>query len=272
MFTDLTIEPQKEGKGRSFSATCLAYVEADGLWSGGESDTDNIRPVFAMFAGSENELRPFVTNLTMGRRANFPERYRSKKERMEFLKSTRYKVTWQREHEGSIATLYLPELFQIDPGMVDPAGVKFVLLPTLEWCENQYIKTQAIVRHVRELFPALPKEADNKWLASMVPTAFLFSVYLDRRTRCPIYSDGRFYLQLLVACLACGIASLAQDSNYEEFRYSNDFGINSQHGFRSSLTSEMGCSRGVALKATHDEVEQVLAEQVALFFRTTKGR
>ena len=42
-------------KTRQFQAELLAYVQGDTLWEGGKAATDNIRPVWAMFAGSEQE-------------------------------------------------------------------------------------------------------------------------------------------------------------------------------------------------------------------------
>lgn len=274
---DIIIAPQQEGKGRSFSATCLATIEADRLWSGG--GTDNMRPVWSMFAGSEQELRPFVMNLRSGRKGVFIKSNgytRSKDEKLEFLKSCGFETTWQREVEGSIATVFLPELFQMDPGMVEVAGANFIVLHTKEWANRQSIDINPLVRHVRDMIPKnregepyLPSDS----LAELVPSAFLFSAYLDRRTRCPLLSDARFYLQLLVACLTEGLASLPRASgSYYNSYDRKEFGINGFFGFETQGLDDLGFATPIAFSAGHSEIERVLAEQVTLFFQKTGGR
>lgn len=275
MIREATIAPQTEGKGRTFTAMCLASVEADLLWEGGQTDTDDQRPVWAMFAGSEQELRPFMVNLKQGRKCEMPKgsyHYRRKNERMNILRSAGYTITWQREVEGSMATIYLPDLFLLDPGMVDPAGAAFVLLPTVEWANAQRIEVGPIVRHVQPMIPLTYEKApalSEDELAALVPTSFLFAAYLDRRTRCPLLSDGRFYMQLLIACLKEGLASFESGSRHY---YDRQFGVHSFFGFTTIGTDDLGFSRGIAFKADHNAIERVLAEQVAIFFNLTGGR
>lgn len=272
MIQRAVIEPQTEGKGRSFSAVCLASVEADLLWEGGQTNTEEKRPVWAMFAGSEQELRPFMANLRTGRRIELPNEYgHSRSERMTFLKSARHTVTWQREVEGSIATVYLPELFLMDPGMVDPDGIAFVVLPSDAWSKSQVIDQAPLVQHVA---PLVPRNYDRSpvltedTIAEMVPLAFLFASYLDRRTRCPLLADGRFYLQLMLACLEEGVASLPA----ERHGYSREWGVGQRFGFIATGTKELGMSHGIAFKAEHHEIDKILAEQVTLFFNMTGNR
>ncbi len=122
----VSIEPKQEGKGRTFSAMCLSLIAAPSL-SPFQSSSDDIRPVLATFAATDTALRPFVTNLQLGRKANFPGRHG---ERVEFLRSAGYQTLLQREAEGTIATVLLPELFRMDPGMVDPAAIRFIIAPS----------------------------------------------------------------------------------------------------------------------------------------------
>lgn len=276
---EIVIAPQSEGKGRTFRAACLTLVEADSLWKGGQTTTDDVRPVLAVLAGSENELRPFMVNLLAGRKAIFPSKdhsYRRKEDRVEVLRSSGFQVTWQREEEGSIATVFLPELFRLDPGMVDPAGAKFILLPTQEWASRQEIEVGSIVRHVRKIVSVDPKERDREELsesalAALVPLAFLFAAYLDRRTRCPILQDGRFYLQLLIACLREGLASWPSSDPY--YSYNNGaFGVTNRLRFRVERADVLGYARGIAFGAGHPEIERVLAEQATLFAQVSKKR
>jgi len=270
---EIVIAPQSEGKGRSFSATCLATVEADGLWAGGMAATDNMRPVWAMFAGSEQELRPFMMNLKSGRKASFIKTtryYRNKDEKLEILRSSGFEVTWQREVEGSVATTFLPDLFHLDPGMVDKKGASFIVLPTKVWAQAQHIDdVPALVRHVKDMIPLTyekqPALTDDE-LAELVPTAFLFATYLDRRTRCPLLSDARFYLQLLVACLKEGLASMAGADPYSHRR---EFGRSNHFKFNTYGIEELGFTTPIAFEAEHDTIKRVLAEQVTAFFEKT---
>ncbi len=267
---DVIIAPQVEGKGRSFSAIMLACVEADGLWTAGRTATDVTRPVWAMFAGSDAELRTFAANLQTGRKAQFGKDggFHSKRdEKIEFLKSAGYQYTWQRETEGSLLTAFLPDLFRLDPGMVDPTGATFVCLPTAEWLAAQKLDTRPLVAHVKRL-GEIP--LSDEQLTDMCPLAFLFCAYLDRRTRCPLLSDGRFYLQLLIACLNEGLASFPLESAYWGDR---TFGVREHFRFRVEHASDVGIiGRPVAFQAKHEEIERVMSEQVAFFFKlTNKG-
>jgi len=261
---------QKEGaKGRAFGATCLGFASADGLW---ETSGKTIRPVWAMFAGTDAELRPFVTNLRLGRKAERQSNHGrgGDDERLEFLKSVGYQVTWQRETEGSIVTLFHPEFFRLDPGLIDPAAIQFVLLVPKDWSDAQAVDIDAAVNHTRAMAPRV----DPSLLESLVPTAYLFAAFLDRRTRCPLVADGRFYLQLLVASLDQRLASLPGNcARYNQDR--REWGHHSRHGFNFEVGGERYCRDGIetigllhaiSFSASHDVFEAFLAEQVSLFF------
>jgi hypothetical protein len=273
---EVYIAPAKEGKGRTFRAICLATVEADSLWEGGQTATDDVRPVWAMFTNSEQELRPFMVNLTRGRKAaSFSgERWgRRKATCLEVLRSSHVITSWQREPEGAIATVIMPDLFQLDPGMVDTKGAAFVLLPPVEWGAAQHIDVKPLVRHTKRLLPKRVRTGDDALtddaLAALVPEAFLFATYLDRRTRCPLVSDGRFYLQLLIACLDAGIASWP---NAESYHYrDHPFGFNPKLGFHTQGTEDVGLTKGIAFLADHPTIERVLAEQVTTFFQNARA-
>ena len=284
-YTEVRIEPKVAGKGRTFCATFLASASADALWNAGATETGDIeRPVFAVFAGSDAELRPFVANLMLGRRGLVSNGYRRKAKGFEFLKSAGFRYLWQREAEGSIVTVYLPELFLMDPGMVDPKEAKFVLLPSAKWAAQQAIDVAPIVKHARRL-PVVktantpPTEewlrerfeaplSDDK-LASLVPTAYLFAAFLDRRTRAPLLADGRFYMQLMLACLSAGLASwsVTDFSGYRD----QPWGCHKELRFSEEGVEGAGMLPGIAFKAEHATLEALLAEEIALYFDLTKG-
>jgi hypothetical protein len=259
---DLVIQPQEGKKGRSFRATCVAAVTADALFPEGCGTT--IRPVWAMFAGSDAELRPFVANLRLGRKAErYTQSYNRRggdSERYEFLKSIGYHMAWQREAEGSLVTLYHPELFRLDPGMVNPTGISFVMLVPKEWAAAQRLNVQEVVQHVLPLC-----RLSTQILESLVPTAYLFAAYLDRRTRCPLIADGRFYLQLLIAALDQGLASFP-GHNFRWPSSRDDWGYVKSHGFTSDGLNTVGIIHAIAAKASHRDLESFLSDQVSEYF------
>lgn len=262
---EVAIAPVSEGKGRTFRSSVLGFVEARGLWDGGSGGGDVIRPCWALFAGSEQEIRPFVANALAGRKMSLGDGgYRRHTKRLELLKSARYEVAWQREVEGSLATVFLPDLFRVDPGMVDPAGAKFIVLARRELLASQAIDdVGSIARHAMRLGH---RGVDEDLARALVPMAFLFVVYLDRRTRCPIYADGRFYLQLLLAFLASGAASFARlREGYNE----PGFGQHSALVHADDL-APLGIDRPIGFSASHEIIEQTLAEQTTLFFDLTE--
>lgn len=307
---DLAIAPKVEGKGRTFRAICAGYQTADRLWPGGATvdrgDTV-LRPTLAVFFGTEGELRPFHANLQLGREALVVGRD-NKKTGLEFLKSTGYKSFWQRvdgradgvadgAQDASIVTVYLPDLYALDPGMVDPKVIQFVLSPSARWAVDQFrpgpsaIPVSEMIEYARGL-PLVrrrnattrklwndrePREPDlpDARLAELAPAAYLFAAYLDRRSRAPIPPDGRFYLQLLLACLEAGLAALSVDRNTYGWadRNNESFGRGSAAalGFSEVGLCAVGHLPGLAFRATHEDLEVLLAEEVGLYMAATSG-
>lgn len=280
--SEFSIESEK-GKGRSFRALHFASVTANNLWPGGSTGKDITRPVYASFLGSEEELRPFAANLSCGRKAVGSTKRRSNGG-FEFLKSAGYKQFWQREPEGSILSVFLPELFLLDgSGMVDPKDVKFVLLPSKAWVLSQRgIDVQACVDHVKRLpfIQALnappvkdrwgnlaehdPPLSDEK-LAELSVIAYLFAAYLDRRTRAPIPTSGKLYLQIMLACLKEGLATWATEARGGWYAGSK-FGHHGSFGFDEEGTQEAGFLPGIAFKSDHETVEALLASEISTYY------
>jgi hypothetical protein len=270
---DVRIEPRTDsGKGRTFRAVCLASVEATSFWEGGGT-RDIERPVWAVFAGSEGELRPFATNLAMGRKALVGEGggYRSYRDnKMELLRSAGYVQTWQREAEGAIVTAFQPDFFRADPGMVDPDGAKFIILAPSVWLDAQKIDRRLIDVHVKRIHGAGLSE-DQTLPSRTIALAYLFNLYLDRRTRCPLVGDGRFYVQVMLACLREGLASypVRDEHSYGQ----RPFGHHASLGFlEKDDLAAVGIGGAVALKSGHKALEELLAREVELYFTTTKGK
>lgn len=258
---ELVIQPKEEGKGRAFTATLLAYVMADSLWA--RSSADSTRPIYMMFGGTENELRPFVANIQLGRKAEFTtNRYSRSSEKFEVLKSAGFQTVWQRTSHGATVTIFLPELFQLDPGMVDPTGVKFVILPEKKW-----LKEVQVDDRTRAYLAPLATKATAEQIELILRLAPLFIAYLDRRTRCPLVNDPRFYVQVLVNALTENLASFGspETGNYHR----PDWG-KAGFGFKEIDTEDIGLSPGLAFRSSHETLEAFLAGQVKFFFNRTK--
>jgi hypothetical protein len=195
----LVIDSEDSEKGRSFSAHLMAHVIAPhDLGQGPE-----IRPIWAMVGGTDAAVRAVVANLRSGRRAH-PAGNRTKaSEAYLFPKAVPFHVGWQKAPQGLLATLFLPELFRLDIGMVDPSGVSFYALPLASQLAGMpAIECERAADHVLRCRPALmsyrqePGNTDRDWLVRVAPLALLFLAYLDRRTRLPLLPDARFALQL----------------------------------------------------------------------------
>ncbi len=278
-----------QSKGRCFRALKLAHVTCDALWEG-SGNGDTIRPVYIQLAGLETELRPVVANLRGGRKAEIEgEGSRSNPPKLELMKSAGYSWSWQRglDEQGACAvTAWIDGLCTMDPGMVDPAGCSFLCLTPRWWAERETARTQqdeplagAILAHwdklqmiaevSKRVFPPTFNFKPAEEVLALVPQAARFAAYLDRRTRRPLVTRPEFFLQLYLAALSRGVASLSSPA--DRYSYSRNEGplAWAQHvpTFVEVDTAEVGLLPGVACDVKHAELETFLAEQVALFFK-----
>lgn len=240
-----SIAPEAGKKGRTFQGHLLGYATADSLWSGGGVG-NGIRPVFVAWACSHGEVGPFMANLRLGRVVTMVDHrgYRRKKGPfIELLRSAGYVFHLQKFAEGVVVTAYLESLFVVDPGMIDPiGGINFVILPPGAPVEG-------------EPAPGGPSAKDTAIIKGLAPT---FAAFVDRRTRAPLIPDPRFYEALLTACLDNGLAS------FSALQWGCGWG-RGRHGFEEHNLEAIGMGDGVAMHATHEAFERVLAEVVRDF-------
>ena len=163
-----------------------------------------------------------------------------------------------------MTTIYLPDLYRVDPGMVDPLSVGFVMLPGIDWVADQRIPdAAAIASYGRRLYRKHEQDDWYKAMDELVPLAFLFAVYLDRRTRCPLIADGRFYLQITLACLRDGLAGWPT-STYSRHREAFSGGPKFEtHGLDEARIATRGA---IAFGASQVDVETIMAKEVDVFF------
>lgn len=269
---DIIIHTDNEsGKGRSFRAVLLSYVTSTALWDMGGGD--NLRPVWAMIACSPGESIPFVRNLQCGRKAAIiPDRSRKGTDHLEFLKTGDYAYKPQTSAEGTVWSIYLPDVFLLDPGIVDPERVRFAVLPSAEWVSD-VDETLA-----RELAAGYSKDIErSRWNTSwadeesarrldvcrlVTRIAPLFCKSLDTRTRCPLIPDPRFYAMVLAGMLSKGLATLS----HENRAYRSEWG-RSGCSFAEYDTDTVGLLPGLACSAKHDQLEALLSECVSTYER-----
>ncbi len=272
MTRELVIAPEKEGqKGRAFSALYMASVQADSLWSGGQATTDNLRPVWLLVATTDDQVRPFMANLRLGRKAAFvSDRSAMIKRdvgRVELLKSARYRVETQRTPHGTAALAFLPELFALDPGMVDPEGLSFCMLLAQKDVDEQvkgWDVDGAMAHLGRIKFHRLASQREQ--IARLLPLAPSFAAYVDRRTRCPLIKDTRFYAQLMVRCLDLGFASLSAHIAPSYGYGTETWGVNKRMSFQTEDVEKLGYAPGMAFNASHEAFEGMLADCASEFF------
>lgn len=220
-------------KGRSFRAEMMAVVRFDSLVD--EKSRNVFRPLFAVFGASHGEASAFIANVRTGREVKI-----SSHTRCEFLRSLGYATITQRTTEGVIYTVYLPQLFRHDPGMVDEHGIRFVLLPTREQLGLPANNDADFGLYEKEEWA---KKHERRY-------ATLFASFLDRRTRAPILCDPAFQAQLLRACIAEGLAIWPRDSH--------------SHSEEGCLS--LGFGLPLMFRAKHARFEQLLTEQTQAFF------
>ena len=245
-----------KGKGRVFEATLLGFIVSDWLWP---QTGDNERPIFAAIAATEAQIRPFMANLQTGSKA-ISSGTKHTQSTFEFLRSARYTYATQRFEGMGVATIYLPELWDINPGMVDPTEVRFAMVPSYQWSVDHSgnLPINAMVGHAL----ANSGNKTREELELLCPTASLFCSYLDNRTRAPITPDPCFHLQLLLACLEAGIAKEAihiENSGYRRWdRRDSEFKVVGK--------DHLGLASIVGFKSTHDEFNTVLSECTDRYF------
>lgn len=243
------------GKGRSCATELLSLVCADACWDGGGSD--NLRPVFLQFAGSESETRAVWANLLIGKRALIESgnyNHSSIEAEVELLKTAGFQFTYQRMQVGNshelIYTVFLPQLFVLDPGMVDPKRIAFCVLSPQD---TPGIGAEELRQHLERLFP----RSDFGDLVDVAATnALHFATMLQRRSRGPILRNPLFYGQLLTAMLSQRLASCESGANYIR-----------KYNTRSIVygVTECGFKEPVFIHCSHETFEQVLSEQTKLF-------
>jgi hypothetical protein len=262
----LRVESKEDSKGRSFRGEIVCYATANGFWEGGENaGRELIRPVFAVFACSDAEARPFQANLQCGNKAQcFNDYGHDDRTKWEFMRSAKYTYVQQKHPEGVFVQAYLHELFRDDAAMVDPNEVKFILIPSVEWLAPESSEVMVHLRSWAEKVDWKERStqpATDAQLSLIVRSCHLWARQIAVRTKLPIPNDARFFAQALASCLLIGAATLSCDNRHG---WTSPFGEHS--GFVCEGLERFGLSSGIATKAKHEDIAKIFAECVDVFF------
>jgi hypothetical protein len=257
---------KKKRKGRAFSAEVLAYASASALWDAGSAST--LRPAFLLCGTSEEEAEPVRENLRAGERAHMKgDPGPDAGTYVEFMRSAGYAFASERTEEGTIITAHLPELCDFQPGLVDPAGVRFVLFPARDDLAEMHVgelEFAALRRALARLGVAVPHDD----LSDLAATAAMWAAYLDERSELPIPPDTSFRIELCLAALKDGLASLAvppgKTGTFGPFEHE-------KFGFTAYIAPHVALAPGIACMATHAELAALLAREIKRFDASSRA-
>lgn len=241
----------------------VALVVADFAWSGG-GQGNAVRPIFFAVAASPGEAGPLCAALARGAAAEVHEdRHSSRKPaRYELLRSAGYARLTQTTPAGVLTTFYLPELYQRDPGLVDPERAALAVLPRADWVAAQRYDAAAIDAHlaaVPRLYSGWGRDSrdcptiDATW----TPQARLFGEALDRRTSAPLLTDDAFLVQLLRAAVDTRLAVLSGHRKLESYN---------SEPYSEIGVEAAGYARGLAFVATQKQIAELVGVSARLYF------
>lgn len=252
------------GEEHVYRGWLVASVVADFAWSGGGQGSA-VRPIFFAVAASAGEAGPLCAALARGAVAEVPngDRHSSQKPaRYELLRSAGYARLTQATPAGVFTTFYLPDLYQRDPGLVDPEQAAFAVLPRADWVAAQRYDAAAIDAHLARV-PRLYSgwgldtrdcpTVDATW----TPQARLFGEALDRRTSAPLLTDDAFLVQLLRAAVDTRRATLDGGRRNGSCR---------AEPYREVGVEDLGYARGLAFAATQQDIAELVGVSARLYF------
>lgn len=270
-------------KTREFSATLVSFISAPMLWSAGGNDP--LRPVFALLAMSRDVEIPFVANLKEGKKKLRIEGLGSGRDNghpMEFLKSAGYEFRPQRVGGGVMLEVFLRDLFEETPGMVDEQGVTFLLSEDAERYEREAAAfDRAGLTLVLDQFTRRKNETWDQFgirvgeapinrardfanvavnRATVLAEGRRFAAAIHERADIPLLPDPLFGVQILCSAMAYGFAAR-----------STDFSVHVSKPFCEAGMDRAKRHPGLAFTASHVQIEAWLAAEVATFDRLRAG-
>lgn len=270
-------------KGRAFQGLVLALAVADKLWARG-STGEAVRPVMAVIAASDQEHRTLIENL----RAGFPavlsgaNLLASSGVACQFLKSADYLWSPPQPLKGEDATVthvYLNDLFAFVPPAIDEQRVRFVVMPAEDEIEavlkrHPPADIADALDHAKLLGHA-PRDLLHMGLSPrLCGVAAIWASHLHRRTIWAIPHKLAFRVQLFLACLKLGVASMGARDIHHPSSYLNQRQWWEGRGaeFGSYVAPKVRMHTGVATSASGEALQEVFAREVGLFDQMKRGK
>lgn len=270
----IVVERQtKEGKTRSFEARVVGMTVSHMASWIKTGDDRIVQPASVVMLGDDASVRAVVANLRTGRRCWLTDRKRNTTRNKQpypslDLTGTKYHYLFQQFDEGTICHVYSVDLYNQDPGMIDPDDIQFIAPVPKQWAAEQNVDP-ILATWAKNEFAKLCKPQDLKseieWESianSIVECAAMTCVYLDRRTRIPILPDLRFQVRLFLECMTVGLCRYPEQ--IIQGRYSRQWGFNGP-AFTSD-DNEMGLLWSIQCRASHDSFQSVLSRVVNQHF------
>lgn len=227
-------------EGRSFAATCLAYVSEGSHKFVDPSPKGHARPVFFVFACPAAVYKPFTANIALGEPV-----FKDETHAFEFLRRAGYKLYPQEIGGLVIGTYLLEEAFEVEPRNPFPADehdeeavaddkdaepkkgkaerapqpVCFYMMPAQSELEanTATLDVARVMGHAIKVSKSLPYPIGDERLRHVPALALLWSAYVSHRVNAPIIQEPEFiaqafcaavYHQLVVSVPAPGVARL----------------------------------------------------------------
>jgi hypothetical protein len=242
----LRVHSTKDGKkSRAFSTALVGYVGAPSFWKFGYGDAYTQRPVLLMYCGTDQEIRAFTANLRTGRKVEVIGKggggHDTELTKLEIPKSAGFKFVVQQVGDGlQIATAFLPELWLLDPGLIDPEEIAFLCAPPTWWTDAQI----ALVADRMTL------DESNRFGREAAVAAYVCA-FIDRRSTLPMVNDLGFHLSLYRKALEGGWLMVSEPNGEMEMY---------PHAGIPGLEQVLAC------RISHDDFETFLRELAREFY------
>lgn len=213
-------DTQGKGKGRIFAGDMATFI----TWNGSGAKTgikDSPDPIYMDIVGTEGQLRPLIANMRTGRTMALGDGlYRSSKT-LTLAKAA--PLVWPKmgiHPSGALQVAYVPDLFDLECGMIHESHVTFVCMPPVSWvrdnarpltknemtlCGRMGLLDRSVIlsedlAHDRGWNPRerSAQFASPEWLAEMITCAVQFCARLDTRTNYPLLPDPMFKFLVMI--------------------------------------------------------------------------
>lgn len=198
-------------KGRIFEGTCATMVQ----WQNVQWTKNGANPLFLELVATEGQIRPLVANLRTGREARIYTGH-FQNAAIELSLNKNAPLVWSKIRVGpggALVTAYMPDLFDVECGMIHEERVRYICMPPVSWVlRNTRPLTDQEMVMVRRIVtvdgerdsPLLSLEVTRRWVEAMWAVAVQFCARLDTRSSLPLLPDRGFQFWLMLFLWASG--------------------------------------------------------------------